>query len=70
MLRTSSKTRSSWLPSDSRSSRDSARTPFIRMVQVEGLSLRAAAEVLGRSYEATKKLYGRAVANFKDLLEG
>lgn len=41
----------------------------LRLVQVEDLSLGQAAARLDRSYEATKKLYGRAVARFKTLLE-
>ncbi len=40
----------------------------LRLVQVEGLTLKLAAERMGRSHEATKKLYGRALARFAALL--
>ena len=40
----------------------------LRLVQVEGTNLREVAEVMGRSYEAVKKLYGRAITRFRDLL--
>lgn len=40
----------------------------LSLVQVGGLSLAQAAEVMGRSYEATKKLYGRALTQFGRLL--
>jgi RNA polymerase sigma-70 factor (ECF subfamily) len=41
---------------------------ILRLVQVEGFTLRSAAERMGRSHEAAKKLYGRALAQFaKDL---
>jgi RNA polymerase sigma-70 factor (ECF subfamily) len=40
----------------------------LRLVQVEGLTLKLAAERMGRSHEAVKKLYGRALARFAALL--
>jgi len=40
----------------------------LRMSQLNGLSLRQTAECMGRSYEATKKLYGRALARFGELV--
>jgi RNA polymerase sigma-70 factor (ECF subfamily) len=40
----------------------------LKLVQVEGLTLKAAAERIGRSHEATKKLYGRALGRFAELL--
>jgi len=36
----------------------------IRLVREEGLNLKEAAARMGRSHEATKKLYGRALAQF------
>ncbi|MHC5041976.1 MAG: sigma-70 family RNA polymerase sigma factor [Planctomycetota bacterium] len=36
----------------------------IRLVREEGLNLKEAAARIGRSHEATKKLYGRALAQF------
>jgi len=41
---------------------------ILHLVQVEGLTLKVAAERMGRSHEATKKLYGRALARFATLL--
>jgi RNA polymerase sigma-70 factor (ECF subfamily) len=41
---------------------------ILRLVQVEGLTLKAAAERMGRSHDATKKLYGRALARFAALI--
>jgi RNA polymerase sigma-70 factor (ECF subfamily) len=40
----------------------------LQLVQVEGLTLKAAAERMDRSHEATKKLYGRALSRFAQLL--
>jgi RNA polymerase sigma factor (sigma-70 family) len=37
---------------------------ILRLCREEGLAFREAAERMGRSYEATKKLYGRALARF------
>ena len=39
----------------------------LRLTREEGLSLREAAEGMGRSREATKKLYGRAFCRFKEI---
>jgi RNA polymerase sigma-70 factor (ECF subfamily) len=39
------------------------------LVQAQGLDLHEAATHLGRSYEATKKLYGRELTRLKSLLE-
>ena len=36
----------------------------LKLVRIEGLSLREAAERIGRSHEAVKKLYGRALRAF------
>jgi RNA polymerase sigma-70 factor (ECF subfamily) len=41
---------------------------ILALVQSEGLDLRAAAERMGRSYEATKKLHGRAIKRLRTLL--
>jgi len=41
---------------------------ILRLVQVEGLTLKVAAERMDRSHDATKKLYGRALARFATLL--
>jgi RNA polymerase sigma-70 factor (ECF subfamily) len=41
----------------------------VSLVRVEGMTLQDAAGVLGRSYEATKKLYGRALSRLADLLD-
>ncbi len=41
---------------------------ILRLVQVEGLNLKSAAERMGRSHDAAKKLYGRALARFAELL--
>lgn len=41
----------------------------IRLVREQGLSLGEAAEHMGRSYEATKKLFGRAFCRFKELFD-
>ena len=41
----------------------------LRLAQQEHLPLGAAAERLGRSYEATKKLYGRALARLREEFE-
>jgi RNA polymerase sigma-70 factor (ECF subfamily) len=41
---------------------------ILRLVQVEGLTLKLAAVRMGRSHEATKKLYGRALGRFAELL--
>ena len=41
----------------------------IRLVQEEGLSMREAAVRMGRSYEATRKLYGRAFCRFKEVFD-
>ncbi len=40
----------------------------LRLSQLNGLSLRQTAECMGRSHEATKKLYGRALARFGELV--
>jgi len=40
------------------------------LVQRDQLKLRSAAERLGRSYEATKKLYGRALKAFAEVYDG
>ena len=40
----------------------------LRLTREDRLDLKAVAEVMGRSYEATKKLYGRAVVRFRDTL--
>ncbi len=40
----------------------------LRLVQVEGTNLQEVSRVMGRSYEAVKKLYGRAITRFRDLL--
>jgi len=42
---------------------------ILRLTRVQGLSLREAADVMGRSREAAKKLYGRALARFGELFE-
>ena len=39
------------------------------LVREEGLSLREAAKRMGRSYEAVKKLHGRALYKFTELFE-
>lgn len=41
----------------------------ILLVREQGLSIQEAARHMGRSYEATKKLYGRAFCRFKDLFD-
>jgi RNA polymerase sigma-70 factor (ECF subfamily) len=48
------------LPEDSRH--------VVDLVQRQGCTLAQAAEVLGRSYEATKKLYARALDRLRDLM--
>lgn len=40
----------------------------LALVQVEGLTLKDAAVKMDRSHEATKKLYGRALSRFAQLL--
>jgi len=40
----------------------------LRLTREERLGLREVAELMGRSYEATKKLYGRAVVRFRETL--
>ena len=40
------------------------------LVRRDGLSLREAAKRMGRSYEATKKLHGRALFKFTELFRG
>ena len=40
----------------------------IRLVQLDGLRIAEAAELMGRSRDATKKLYGRALARLADVL--
>jgi RNA polymerase sigma factor (sigma-70 family) len=40
----------------------------LRLLQEEQLDMDQAAERLGRSREATKKLYGRALSRFAELL--
>jgi len=47
---------------------DDHRT-VIRLVRDEGLSLREAAESMGRSREAAKKLYGRALVQLKSAYD-
>jgi RNA polymerase sigma factor (sigma-70 family) len=42
---------------------------ILRLCREEGLAFREAAERMGRSYEATKKLYGRALARFAVSLQ-
>lgn len=42
----------------------------LHLVRGSGITLKEAAEVMGRSHEATKKLYGRAVSRLADLLQG
>jgi RNA polymerase sigma-70 factor (subfamily 1) len=42
---------------------------ILRLTHVRGLSLREAADCMGRSREAAKKLYGRALARFGELFE-
>ena len=37
---------------------------MLRLTQFDGLTLREAAERMGRSREAVKKLYGRAMIRF------
>jgi len=49
------------LPDDYRS--------VLRLAQVEGTDLREVASGMGRSYDATKKLYGRAIKRFRFLLD-
>lgn len=41
----------------------------LRLTRQQGLPLHAAAECMGRSPEATKKLYGRALASFGEHFE-
>jgi RNA polymerase sigma factor (sigma-70 family) len=41
---------------------------ILRLCREEGLAFPQAAERMGRSYEATKKLYGRALARFSLVL--
>jgi len=41
----------------------------LRLAREERLSLKEAAVVMGRSHEATKKLYGRAVCRFREAVE-
>ena len=43
---------------------------ILRLTRQQGLSLRDAAECLGKTHEATKKLYGRALARFGEIFEG
>jgi RNA polymerase sigma-70 factor (ECF subfamily) len=43
---------------------------ILRLVQTEGLRLRDAAGRVGKSYEATKKLYGRALNAFSEAWHG
>ena len=40
----------------------------LQLVQADGLSLQDTAEQMGRSYEATKKLYGRALKRLRSLV--
>ena len=40
----------------------------LRLCREEGLAFREASERMGRSYEATKKLYGRALTRFSTAL--
>ncbi len=42
----------------------------LRLTQFEGLTLREAAERMGRSREAVKKLYGRAMIRFTSVIAG
>jgi len=42
----------------------------LQLVQLDHLALKEAAVSMGRSYEATKKLYGRAVAALARELDG
>jgi RNA polymerase sigma-70 factor (ECF subfamily) len=42
---------------------------IVRLVREEQLPLREAARRLGRSYEATKKLYGRALLRFTETFD-
>jgi RNA polymerase sigma-70 factor, ECF subfamily len=42
----------------------------LRLLRIEGLSLREAAACMGRSLEATKKLYGRALVRFGKSFDG
>lgn len=41
----------------------------LRLTRVQGLTLREAAEYVGKSREALKKVYGRAVCRLKDAYE-
>jgi len=41
----------------------------VLLVREQGLSLQEAAHQMGRTYEATKKLYGRAFCRFKELFD-
>lgn len=41
----------------------------LRLAREEGRPLREVAVLMGRSYEATKKLYGRALCAFKELFD-
>ena len=43
---------------------------ILRLVQIEQLTLRDAGERIGRSREAAKKLYGRALNRHAELLDG
>ena len=42
---------------------------ILTLVRIDGMTLQDATAVLGRTYEATKKLYGRAISRLADLLE-
>ena len=42
---------------------------IIELVQVQDYALADAAEQMERSYEATKKLYARALARLRELME-
>jgi DNA-directed RNA polymerase specialized sigma24 family protein len=42
---------------------------ILRLVQFDGLTLGAAAERMGRSREAAKKLYGRALTKLGEALD-
>jgi len=42
---------------------------ILALIQADGLTLTQAALRMGRSYEATKKLYARALARLADLLD-
>lgn len=42
----------------------------LRLARIEGLTLAEVADRMGRSREAAKKLYGRALARFTELFEG